>query len=534
MFRVHQIKTNLFKKGIQTEEDNSPLVNTLINAKEKMEEQIQLIEGRIKNEIQNDTIEKEFEKDGTDISYDKLMQMTKDYKTSASSIAVQNAALSAIDRDPEKFHKLSQRQWNITTGVKVPSNQMYSGRCWMFAGLNILVRQMINVWNVKPDFELSQSYLFFWHYVEQYNDMLTLFFREEELKDPFNDKRREFLDGPLQDGANWINFIRLAKKYGVVPKSLDGESFATVSSTEMKSALSNMISNDIYEMEDLKQQKQFDFKEFRNKKLKDVVHVLCTFMGVPPNLSENTAIIIETNVPAHKVKFVVNNPQELFSKIINTSATIELSPGIQKYIPSIEMTAHVQIINDVRKDSRGIENPLSMDNTWYTTCYQQYQPRKNLLYNIKEMDVIVNIVLTSLQMTRPVWFACNMNTDVDRFAAGMDDGLYRPDLFLPEAYESTMKKEDRMNYGLAHCNHAMLIVGAQTGKSGLIAFNVENSWGTKDNGGGFYKMTREWFVERAYTIVVHPDVIKKVIGTDYVVPAVNDTLGVYPLGDFFG
>ena len=545
MFRVHQVRSNLFKKGNVSKnvvDPEDPIVALLELKKVKLAEEIQLIQSRIDIELKSKEKMEEFVQNGTDVSYDDLIEMAESYQPNglgrAVSMAVQNVALSVLDKDPEKYQKLSARSWNVQTGSKTPSNQMYSGRCWMFAGLNVLVRQMINMWNLKPDFELSQSYLFFWHYVEQYNDMLNLFFKEDELKNKFNDKRREFLEGPLQDGANWINFIRLVKKYGVVPKSLDGESFATVSSAEMKSALSNMISNDIYEMEKQKLDKE-QFKKFRDEKLKDVVHVLCTFMGAPPTIN-GEIFEIETKVPGKNLKIKVRNPQDFFSLINKSGVNFKNVQGQEFRIDPVDMSVHVQIINDVREDSS--KNALSIDKTWYTTCYQKYQPQKNLLYNIKDMKTIVNIVLTSLKMGRPVWFACNMNTDVDTFAEGMDNDLYQPELFLPEAYKykSKMKKADRMDYGLAHCNHAMLIVSAETKTNGpsipeeVIAFEIENSWGSKGRGGGFYKMTKDWFVERAYTVVVHPEVIKQVMQEDFKNPGPVDKLSVFPLGDFFG
>lgn len=76
--------------------------------------------------------------------------------------------------------------------------------------------------------------------------------------------------------------------------------------------------------------------------------------------------------------------------------------------------------------------------------------------------IYFEIVLISLQMKHPVWFACNICTDVDTTRQGMTNELYRPDLLLRTAYKNKMTKKERMNYGRAKCNHAMKIVDRTT------------------------------------------------------------------------
>ncbi|MER3461705.1 MAG: aminopeptidase, partial [Armatimonadota bacterium] len=52
------------------------------------------------------------------------------------------------------------------------TNQMRSGRCWLFAGLNTMRAQLIENLKLKPDFELSQAYLMFWDKLEKSNYFL--------------------------------------------------------------------------------------------------------------------------------------------------------------------------------------------------------------------------------------------------------------------------------------------------------------------------------------------------------------------------
>jgi len=51
------------------------------------------------------------------------------------------------------------------------TNQARTGRCWMFAGLNLCRADTRNLVNVK-DFEFSQNYLMFWDKMERANFVL--------------------------------------------------------------------------------------------------------------------------------------------------------------------------------------------------------------------------------------------------------------------------------------------------------------------------------------------------------------------------
>lgn len=529
-----------FQKKIQeekTEKTETPEIQQLANELAEADQRATVLKQLLSDKRAEELSERAYEKNGFSVPYKTLMKMTTDFKPGGLSLALQNMMLTIMDEDPQKAKKLSHRHWDIMTGVKIPSNQQFSGRCWMFAGLNILARQLITVYNLSPDFELSQSYLFFWHYVEQYNDLLNLFWYKKELKDPFNEERKLLLDKPLHDGGNWINFSRLIKKYGIVPKDMYSESFATKRSAEMQQTLSTMVASDILKLETLQFDTDKDFNTFRDTRIKKVVDILCSFMGKPPS---EGMIKVETAPPLPTVKLSVKSPLILFHDINTTAREITDANNTSIIISKFDIDNQIQLIHDLREDNRDIDDTLklSKDQTWYTTTHQERQEEKNLLFNIKDMNTLVDIVLVSLRMRRPVWFACNMNNDVDRRQQGMDEKLFRPDLFMPEGYELKMSKKDRMNYGTAACNHAMLIVGAETEPAvgmqpQVLAFNVENSWGKEGPGQGFYKMSREWFVERAYTVVVDRSIIEAVLGQK-IGNGQDLASAFYPSTDFFG
>ena len=98
------------------------------------------------------------------------------------------------------------------------TNQKRSGRCWMFAGLNVLRKILIDALKVK-DFECSQAYLQFYDKLEKAN-----FFMEGILslaKEDISSRNNVFLlDSGIGDGGHWAMFVNLVRKYGIVPSAV--------------------------------------------------------------------------------------------------------------------------------------------------------------------------------------------------------------------------------------------------------------------------------------------------------------------------
>ena len=438
----------------------------------------------------------------------------------ALSMVLHSTPLKQVDQDPAQISVLKSRFFDVAMPENVqPSNQMYSGRCWMFAGLNILRRSLIRANKLKPDFELSQSYLFFWHYFEQYNYMLNLFFYESLPAI----EAADMLEKPLHDGGNWITFRRLVCKYGIVPKNLYRESWPTSHSSEMNAVLSNLLRKDV---RDCVAKTEPDFREFRDTRLKAVFQILCSFMGAPPMSSIECVF---ENVQ-HKLLKCVQTPR-LFFDSLNKSFDIE---------------QHIQLVHDMRNV-----------NGWHTTQHQGLRGTPNVIFNVHDdgkMDLWFNCILESIRCGRAVWFACNMSEDVSAKLQGMADKLYDPEKFLnspsvdptSDEYNSLeMSKVDRITWGRAKCNHAMLIVGVETKEIEKVdeetkkitkvvecqSFNIENSWGATGPGKGFYKMTAAWFRKHVFTVVIHRAILEKV---GMVIPKREEKLPEYPFWDFFG
>src|SRR5262245_51319892 len=81
-------------------------------------------------------------------------------QTSVDDISLNRDIVTAVDHS----FSITLDNWNVT-------HQKKSGRCWMFAGLNLFRPGAMTKMNLK-DFEFSQNYLLFWDKLEKANYFL--------------------------------------------------------------------------------------------------------------------------------------------------------------------------------------------------------------------------------------------------------------------------------------------------------------------------------------------------------------------------
>ena len=104
----------------------------------------------------------------------------------------------------------SQFQFSVEIPTMSVTNQKASGRCWIFAALNVFREKIANDLNLEK-FELSQNYTAFWDKFEKIN-----FFYEAmiSLADrPLTDRLVIFLlDSGIGDGGQWDMFVHVVEK----------------------------------------------------------------------------------------------------------------------------------------------------------------------------------------------------------------------------------------------------------------------------------------------------------------------------------
>ena len=110
------------------------------------------------------------------ISINNILKFNKDFNSNPTNKITRNALtrsqINNIAMDWDAFRKVDHSYSDvISTEMKKVTNQKASGRCWGFAGLNLMRISLAEKYNLA-DFEFSQNYFMFFDKLEKSNYFL--------------------------------------------------------------------------------------------------------------------------------------------------------------------------------------------------------------------------------------------------------------------------------------------------------------------------------------------------------------------------
>nr|QBK92545.1 MAG: aminopeptidase [Pithovirus LCPAC401] len=412
------------------------------------------------------------------ITTERLKVFSDDFEDKSFNKALQNIISKnniedlVINRDQVS---VSQNTFSkqIEPRVKV-TNQKKSGRCWLFASLNILRREVIKKYNLNSDFELSQTYLFFYDKLEKMNYNLECIMKTSDL-DINSRLVNRILSDPASDGGQHSMFINLVRKYGVVPKSVFDETYHSNNSGIMTSLLVRKFREIALEIRSLnkvsdRRRCKEDFNQFAYDMLRKM-------LGTPPEdfMWEYT----DKDDNYHRIN--VNSPQEFFADHV-----------------SFDLDDYICIIHDPR-----------LEHNYYQMYTVEYLNNMSDGQDVKYLNVPIQLmkesVLKSLEGDDAVWFGCDISRDL--YDNVMSCNIKQYGELLGTTFR--MKKEDRLNTGDSAMNHAMVFCGVNLseveGKEVVSRWEVENSWGKSksDKDDGYYIISDKWFSEYVFEVVIN-------------------------------
>merc|ERR1712013_660038 len=119
---------------------------------------------------------------------------------------------------------------------KPVTNQKSSGRCWLFAMLNMGRQPFIKQFNLE-DMEFSQGHLFYWDKIERANYFLHNIVLTARRGEEVTGRTVSYLlSDPINDGGQWDMAVNLVTKYGMLPKKCFPETFSCESSSRQRSS----------------------------------------------------------------------------------------------------------------------------------------------------------------------------------------------------------------------------------------------------------------------------------------------------------
>jgi len=188
-------------------------------------------------------------------------------QTPVNAIALDRQVVTSIDHSVS--HLLDD--WKVT-------HQKKSGRCWLFAGLNLLRAGAAAKLGVK-DFEFSQNYVLFWDKFERANFFLEAIIDTAD-RDADDRTVAHLLSDPIGDGGQWNMFIAVVRKHGLVPKTAMPETESSSSTAQMNDILRKVLRQGA---RDLRALDGAEARRDRKQEILTTVHrVLSIHLGTPP------------------------------------------------------------------------------------------------------------------------------------------------------------------------------------------------------------------------------------------------------------
>jgi len=383
-----------------------------------------------------------------------------------------------IDNNPLLFNNEINKKVSIT-------DQKSSGRCWLFATCNLIRQLMMD--KVQEfndiDFELSQSYLFFYDKLERYHRLLKYSLQIEENETDKNKKERywyNLLKDPLSDGGQWNMAKEIVKKYGIVPKSVYNDSFHAKSTSGLNAILTTQLVNDI---ETLKED-----NSLIDEMMHRVYNILVSFLGKPPNKF--------TYEFKHKDNHyrLDSTPLEFLKKI---------NINYQPYELNIDLDEFVNCVNDPRNEYH----------KYYEIKYLGNVYDKHVGWFNITTDEMMQMMKEMIDVDCPIWFGCNVSAERISSEGIADIGIIDYSLF---GLQNRLCKRKKLTNFLSVPNHAMLISGYHIDilSNEILRWKVENSWGKSSGKDGYLIMTNDWMKEYTFQILVKKDIFNKIVNVN--------------------
>lgn len=363
---------------------------------------------------------------------------------------------------------VSLDDWKVT-------NQERSGRCWLFAGLNLLRVGAMKKMGLK-EFEFSQNYVMFWDKLERANYFLEAII--ETAGRDVDDRTVAFLlDSVASDGGQWNMFVALVDKHGLVPKAFMPETHSSSNTGRMNAVLRYLLRQGARSLRQAATRSAEDARAEKAQILGVIHRVLCLHLGTPPERIDWQWI--DSDRQFHRDGEMT--PREFVSRYVE-----------------LPLDDYVCLVHDPRPTS-----PLGR--TFTVEYLGNVVGAPPVTYLNVEMSVMKEIAARTLESGEPVWFGC----DVGKMMSN-DFGVWDAALFdFPALYDTSfdLDKSDRLVFHETQMTHAMLFTGVDLVQRRPRRWRVENSWGNDKGKDGFYTMNDSWFDEYVFEISARKDLL---------------------------
>lgn len=418
-----------------------------------------------------------------------MQQYEKQYAANPANRALQNAvAANAINNlaknqanaaDIDTYFSIETRSQSIT-------DQKQSGRCWMFSGFNVL-RGNFAKRTDSLTVTLSQNYLFFYDQMEKANLMLQGVI--DTAKKPFEDQRVQFFfQNPISDGGTFCGVADLAEKYGLVPSSIQPETYSAENTSKMASMVKSKLREQGLKLRQMVAdgKKSADVQKAKSEALSEIYRMLALTLGEP--VKEFTYAFKDKKgralTPAKKY-----TPKTFYDEVVGGPIN----------------DTFIMVMNDPRRP-------------YYKTYEVEYDRHTydghNWKYLNLPMDEIEALAIASLKDGRKMYSSYDVGKQLDSKRGYADTENFDYAALFNTTF--SMDKAQRISTFDSGSTHAMTLTAVDLDANGKATkWKVENSWGADWGQKGCLIMTDRWFREYMFRLVVNKKYVSDKLLKDY-------------------
>lgn len=468
------------------------------------------------------------EVDGNALTPALREKIRAEFKLDPHTRALRNALTSNSAKSiAENREILARQEHTFSHKIKTKgiSNQKSTGRCWLFAGFNLIKPVLLRKLNID-EFEFSQIHLQFWDKMEKANTFLEYMieFRDRDLMD------RELvflLKDPCPDGGYWENFAGLVDKYGVIPKEAMAETAHSESTALMNRLLARALRKDAVELRGIFRETGSvnKMRQAKVKMLAEVYRMLVLNLGEPPTefawryqlkdkkTDSTKSPDAEEKKPNAEDKTDPGSEKDPKKPADDYKVEQEWSErrlftpeSFYRECVGIDLNEYVNLTDDpIRPKDRHFEILLTKN---------LFDGRNTHYANI-DIQTLREIVVKVLLTNQAVYFAADVSPDQDSEKGIMARGLY--DYESIYGLELDLNKMERMLFRDSTINHGMAFIGVDLHAGKPVKWLVENSWGDDRGHKGLWTMLDDWFEDNVFNIIVPrsfvPEAVRKILDT---------------------
>ena len=439
------------------------------------------------------------------ISAQMLQTMEKSQGNATVNKALVNAlAANKIDDLAKNFSNKTtfDTHFSVETPKQSIHNQKSSGRCWMFSSFNVLRSNYAREHGDSIAVEFSQDYLFFYDQLEKANLMLQGVI--DNAKKPMDDQRVQFFfKSPLNDGGTFCGAADLAPKYGLVPMSVQPETYSAENTSRISALISSKLREYGLELRKMVAdgKKPAAINQRKIEMLSTVYHMLSVTLGEPVKEFTYQFRTKDGKPVGEPRKFT---PKSFYDEVVGHP---------------LEGT-FIMVMNDPRRPYH---------KTYEVEYDRHVYDGQNWKYLNLPTEEIAKLAIASLKDGKKMYSSYDVGKQFDRTLGYLDVNNYDYGSLFNTTFP--MNKADRIATYDSGSTHAMTLTAVDLDKNGNpVKWKVENSWGADNGVAGCLIMSNDWFNEYMFRLVVD----KKYVPENLIKEFEQKPLMVMPEDPLFG